>query len=61
MGIMTAAVQLTVYGALALAAGTSRNMITGNPVATIYIGRIAGALFIGVALLTAWQGIVTLD
>lgn len=59
MGIMTAAVQLAVYGALALAAGTSRNLITGNPVATIFIGRTAGLLFIGVALLTAWQGMVT--
>ncbi|URK18135.1 LysE family translocator [Thalassospira sp. GO-4] len=61
MGIMTAAVQLAVYGALALAAGTSRTLITGNPTATIFIGRAAGALFIGVALLTAWQGAMTLN
>ncbi|HAY49286.1 MAG TPA: LysE family translocator, partial [Thalassospira sp.] len=56
-----AAVQLAVYGALALAAGTSRTLITGNPTATIFIGRAAGALFIGVALLTAWQGAMTLN
>ncbi len=61
MGIMTAAVQLAVYGALALAAGTSRTLITGNPTATIFIGCAAGALFIGVALLTAWQGARTLN
>ncbi|PKR57313.1 LysE family translocator [Thalassospira lohafexi] len=59
MGIMTAIVQLAVYGGLALAAGTSRTLMTGNPVATIFIGRAAGALFIGVALLTAWQGMIT--
>ena len=60
MGIMTALVQLAVYGGLALAAGTSRTLMTGNPGATIFIGRAAGLLFIGVALLTAWQGMITL-
>lgn len=56
MGIMTVAMQFLIYGALALAAGKGRDALIGNPQVTIWIGRGAGALFIAVALFTAWHG-----
>ena len=57
MGVMTVIMQFLVYGALALAAGKGRDALIGNPQVTIWIGRGAGALFIVVALFTAWHGI----
>lgn len=56
MGIMTVIMQFLIYGALALAAGKGRDALIGNPQVTIWIGRGAGALFIAVALFTAWHG-----
>jgi threonine/homoserine/homoserine lactone efflux protein len=57
MGIMTVIMQFLIYGALALAAGKGRDALIGNPQVTIWIGRGAGALFVVVALFTAWHGI----
>jgi threonine/homoserine/homoserine lactone efflux protein len=56
MGIMTVVMQFVIYGALALAAGKGRDALIGNPQVTIWIGRGAGALFVVVALFTAWHG-----
>jgi threonine/homoserine/homoserine lactone efflux protein len=56
LGTMTVVMQLLVYGALALAAGLARDGLIGKPQLTIWIGRAAGALFVAVALLTAWHG-----
>ena len=56
MGVMTVAMQFFIYGALALAAGKGRDALIGNPQVTIWIGRGAGALFVVVALFTAWHG-----
>jgi len=56
MGAMTIAMQLLIYGAVALGAGQARTLLTGNASATIVVGRAAGALIIVAALYTAWQG-----
>ena len=56
MGLMTAIVQFSIYGGLALAADKARNFLLTSPRFTILIGRGAGWLFIVVAILTAWQG-----
>jgi threonine/homoserine/homoserine lactone efflux protein len=56
MGIMTVVMQFVIYGALALAAGKGRDALIGNPHVTTWIGRGAGALFVVVALFTAWHG-----
>ncbi|MDP2698454.1 LysE family translocator [Thalassospira sp.] len=61
MGILTAATQLVIYGGLALAAGSGKNFLTGRPGATILIGKAAGFLFVGVAVITAWQGMSLFD
>ncbi len=55
-GMMTVAMQLCIYGGLALAAGRSRDLLVSNPRATRSIGRAAGVLFVVVAALTAWHG-----
>jgi threonine/homoserine/homoserine lactone efflux protein len=57
MGVMTVTMQFLIYGALALAAGKGRDALIGNPQATIWIGRGAGALFVAAALFTAWHGV----
>jgi len=56
MGLMTAIVQFSIYGGLALAADKARNFLLTGPRFTILIGRGAGWLFIVVAALTAWHG-----
>ncbi len=56
-GLLSVTMQFVVYGALALAASKGRDALTGNPEATIWIGRGAGALFIVAALYTAWHGV----
>lgn len=55
MGLVTIAVQGSVYGGLGLAAAKSRDFLTGYPAVTIWIGRIAGALFLAVAAWTVWR------
>ena len=57
LGLITVLMQGAVYGALALAAGRGRDALVGNPTATIWVGRSAGALFILVAVFTAWHGL----
>lgn len=55
MGLITIAVQGSVYGGLGLAAAKSRDFLTGYPAVTIWIGRGAGALFLAVAAWTVWR------
>jgi threonine/homoserine/homoserine lactone efflux protein len=55
VGAITAAVQVLIYGSLGLAAARGRDALEGNPQVTIWIGRLAGALFVGFALFTAWH------
>jgi threonine/homoserine/homoserine lactone efflux protein len=56
MALLVAGCQGVIYGAIALGAGKVRTLLTGNPRATAWTGRIAGALLIGVTLLTLWTG-----
>lgn len=57
MGLMTVLMQLAIYGSLAVAAGKGRDALVGHPEMTVWIGRGAGALFVVVALFTAWHGL----
>ncbi|PYB77025.1 LysE family translocator [Rhizobium wuzhouense] len=59
MGALTMAIQLIVYGGLALAAARGREALVSNPGLTIAIGRAAGWLLVAVAaymLVRSWQG-----
>lgn len=59
MGTLTMAIQLIVYGGLALAAARGREALISNPALTIAIGRTAGWLLVAVAaymLVRSWQG-----
>lgn len=56
LGLITAAVQAGLYGAVALAAARARAVLVGSPRATIWIGRGVGLLMIVAALLTAAEG-----
>ena len=56
MGTLTVLMQLGVYGGLALAAGRSARLLTGNGGFTMWLGRGAGLLLIAVAAATAWSG-----
>ncbi|TPP10314.1 LysE family translocator [Rhizobium glycinendophyticum] len=59
MGTLTMAIQLIVYGGLALAAARGREALISNPALTIAIGRAAGWLLVAVAaymLVRSWQG-----
>lgn len=49
---LIAATQLGVYGGVALAAGRIRRRLVASPRATILAGRVTGAIFLGVAVLT---------
>jgi threonine/homoserine/homoserine lactone efflux protein len=55
MGVITVVAQGTVYGGLGLAAAKSREFLTGYPAVTIWIDRVAGALFLAVAAGTVWR------
>lgn len=57
MGLLTALMQLAIYGALALAAGRSRDLLVGHPSLTMLVGRVVGLAFILAAGFTAWQGL----
>ncbi len=57
MAAMTAGMQLAVYGGLALAAGRARRFLVGNGAATIWAGRICGAMLVTVSALTVWEGL----
>ena len=56
MGLLTIVMQFLIYGAVALGAGTARDVLTGNARATIVVGRLAGLLIVLAAIFTAWQG-----
>ena len=56
MLVMIWLTQLAVYGGLALAAGRSRDVLTGSPAATAFVGRAAGLLLIVIAAITLWRG-----
>jgi len=56
MGALTAAMQMAVYGGVALAASRSASLLTGNRNLSIWLGRGAGGLLIGMAAATAWSG-----
>jgi threonine/homoserine/homoserine lactone efflux protein len=60
MAIMISLTQLAVYGGLALAAGRSRAAIVSSPRATAIVGKAVGVLLIAVAVVTAWQGWVSM-
>jgi threonine/homoserine/homoserine lactone efflux protein len=60
IGALTALTQLGIYGGLALAAARARRLITSSPQGTALAGRLAGGLFIIVAVLTAWHGVAAL-
>jgi threonine/homoserine/homoserine lactone efflux protein len=55
MGAITVAAQAIIYGGLGLAAAKSRDFLVGSPGVTIWIGRLAGALFLVVAIWTVWS------
>jgi threonine/homoserine/homoserine lactone efflux protein len=57
MGAMTIATQFAVYGALAVTAGRSRDLLVANPGATAFAGRAAGLLLVAVSVFTVWEGL----
>ncbi|MBN8954007.1 MULTISPECIES: LysE family translocator [unclassified Rhizobium] len=57
MGAMTIATQFAIYGALAVTAGHSRDLLVANPKATAFAGRAAGLLLVAVSIFTVWEGL----
>lgn len=57
MGTLTVLTQLVVYGGLGFAAGYAREAMKRNQTATQWIGRLAGGLFMAVAVLTLWTAL----
>jgi threonine/homoserine/homoserine lactone efflux protein len=57
LGLIIAATQAGVYGALALGAGGARDWLAARPGAGIVVNRGAGMLLIGVAMLTLATGL----
>ncbi len=57
MGAMTIVTQFAVYGALAVTAGRSRDLLMANPQATAFAGRAAGLLLVAVSVFTVWEGL----
>lgn len=60
LGVLTALMQTGIYGGMALAAGRIRTGLAQNPGVTVMVGRVAGGLFILVAVLTVWHGFADL-
>jgi threonine/homoserine/homoserine lactone efflux protein len=58
MGMITVTAQAVIYGGLGLAAAKSRDFLMGSPRVTIWIGRVAGALFLVVAMWTVLRVVV---
>ncbi|MGB8313126.1 MAG: LysE family translocator, partial [Aestuariivirga sp.] len=56
MGVMTALMQLAIYGSLALGAAKARDGLVANPRATMIVGRVVGLVFLIAAGITAWEG-----
>ncbi len=59
MGLLTALMQLAIYGGLGLAAAQSSALLLRNATATIWTGRLAGVLFLAVAAWTITRGVLT--
>ena len=57
MGVITVAMQIAIYGSVAVAAAKGRDLLVRNPIATTWIGRIVGVVFIVVALVTMWEAL----
>ena len=57
MGALTVVMQLLIYGSVAIAAARGRDLLVRNPVATTWIGRAVGLVFIAVALVTMWEAL----
>jgi threonine/homoserine/homoserine lactone efflux protein len=57
MGVLTVAMQFTIYGGLGLAAAKARDFLTGSPHITIVIGRVCGLVFFAVAAFTVWHAL----
>lgn len=57
MAAMTAATQLAVYGAIAVAAGRARGLLVGNRSGTVWIGRCCGVILLAIAALTLWEAL----
>lgn len=55
MGLMTVFTQFAIYGALAMTAGRSRDLLVANPVATAFVGRFAGLLLVLVSAFSLWH------
>jgi threonine/homoserine/homoserine lactone efflux protein len=55
LGAIGCVMQLAVYGGMAVAASQVRAYLLRSPLVTIWIGRIAGLLFIAVAAWSAWH------
>lgn len=56
LGLIIAATQAVVYGAMALGAAGSRSWLRSNPSGQVLIGRIVGAVLMVAAVSTAWSG-----
>ena len=56
LGVIIAASQVLVYGALTLAADRSRDWLGRNPAANSLIARSVGVILLVAAALTAWRG-----
>lgn len=57
IGVMTVATQFAVYGSIAIAAGSSRDLLASNSRAATIIARATGALFLAIAVWTLWHAI----
>ncbi|MGL4404669.1 MAG: LysE family translocator [Notoacmeibacter sp.] len=57
MGVLTILMQFAIYGSVAIAAAKGRDLLVNNPVATIWIGRSVGLVFVGVAIVTIFEAL----
>ncbi len=57
MGLVTLIFQAAIYGGLGLLAAKGRGRLIARPVVTVWLGRVAGGVFVAVAVLTAWHGV----
>lgn len=60
MGLLTALVQLAIYGSLALMAARGRDTIVASPLLTVWTGRTAGFLLVMVAAFGFLEGVKSL-
>lgn len=60
LGVLGVLMQGAIYGGMALGAAQVRSFLLGSPKVTIWIGRIAGLLFVAVALYSAWHAVAAL-